>query len=87
MALYGGVRFKQRLARNVLPHPPYSTDLATSNLELSKNAIRGENFGDEEEVIEEVKKMDAIKNSDWYKKETDATVCLWHKTVDLMEII
>ena len=61
MASYGGVRFKQRLARTVLPHQPYSTDLAMSNLETSKMPSTGKRFGDEEKVIEETSKWMRIK--------------------------
>jgi histone-lysine N-methyltransferase SETMAR len=45
-----------KLQWTVLPHPPYSPDLAPSDYHLFsplKDAIRGKNFEDDEEVISE----------------------------------
>jgi histone-lysine N-methyltransferase SETMAR len=47
-----------KLQWTVLPHPPYSPDLAPSDYHLFgplKGAIRGKRFEDDEEVIAEVK--------------------------------
>jgi hypothetical protein len=45
------------LGCTVLPHPPYSPDLAPSDFHLFgslKDAISGKRFGGDDEVIEEV---------------------------------
>jgi transposase len=58
------------LGWTVLPHTPYSPDLAPSDFHLFealKDAIRGKRFGSDDEVIEEVKKWLRVKDSDWYK--------------------
>jgi hypothetical protein len=46
-----------KLGWTVLPHPPYSSDLAPSDFHLFgalKDVIRGKRFGSNDEVIEEV---------------------------------
>jgi histone-lysine N-methyltransferase SETMAR len=48
-----------KLQWTVLPHPPYSPDLAPSDYNLFsplKDAIYGKKFEDDEEVISEIKK-------------------------------
>ena len=48
-----------KLGWTVLPHPPYSPDLAPSDFHLFcplKNALRGTRFADDEDVIHAVKK-------------------------------
>jgi histone-lysine N-methyltransferase SETMAR len=47
-----------KLGWTVLPHPPYSPDLAPSDFHLFgslKDVIRGKRFGSNDEVIEEGK--------------------------------
>jgi histone-lysine N-methyltransferase SETMAR len=66
-----------KLGRTVLPHPPYSPDLAPSDLHLFgslKDAIRGKWFGSNDEVIEGVKKWLQVQDSDWRKTGIHALV-------------
>jgi hypothetical protein len=44
----------KNLARTVLHNPPYSTDLAASDLEPSERPSEGKSFGNDEELIEEL---------------------------------
>jgi histone-lysine N-methyltransferase SETMAR len=69
----------------VLPHPPYSPDLAPSDLHLFgalKDAIRGKKFGSDE-VIEEVKKWLRVQDSDWYNRGMHGLVSRWRKAVEV----
>jgi histone-lysine N-methyltransferase SETMAR len=60
-----------KLEWNFLPHPPYFPDLLASDFNLFgalKNTIRGKRFGNDEDVIDEVKKWLRVQSSNWYKK-------------------
>ena len=55
----------------VLPHPPYSPDLAPSNYWLFANLkkmLQGKRFGSNEEVIAETKANFENKDESFYKK-------------------
>jgi transposase len=66
----------------VLPHPPYSPDLAPSDYHLFsplKDAIRGKKFEDDEEVISEVK---TEIPAEWCREDLQALTSPWRKAVD-----
>ena len=67
-------------------HPPCRTDLAASDFHLlgaPKDAIDGERFESDDEVIEEVKKWLRVQHSTWYKKGTEALGSRWRKAVEV----
>lgn len=70
----------------VLPHPPYSPDLAPSDFHLfgpMKNFIRGRRFADDEEVIHEVTTWLRRQSKDFYRQGIHALVSRWKKAVEL----
>jgi histone-lysine N-methyltransferase SETMAR len=72
----------------VLPHPPYSPDLASSDYRLfspSKEAIRGKKFEDNEEFISEVKRWLRQRPAEWYREVIQALTSRWRKAIDLEE--
>lgn len=69
----------------VLPHPPYSPDLAPSDFHLFgalKDGIRGRHFENNEEVIRAVKKWLRDQNKDWYRQGIHALVSRWRKAIE-----
>jgi histone-lysine N-methyltransferase SETMAR len=63
----------------VLPHPPYSPDLAPSNYHLFsplKDAVRGKKFQGDEEVISEVKRLLRQRPAEWYREGIQDSVLL-----------
>jgi hypothetical protein len=57
-------RRHHKLQWTILPHPPYSLDLAPSDYQLFsplKDAIRGKNFENDDEAISEVKDVAATE--------------------------
>jgi histone-lysine N-methyltransferase SETMAR len=69
----------------VLPHPPYSPDLAPSDYHLFsplKHAIRGKKFEDDEEVISEVKRWLRQIFAEWCREDLQALTSRWRKAVD-----
>ena len=55
----------------VLPHPPYSPDLAPSDFHLFgplKEALRGQRFPDNDAVIDAVKKWTSSAGADFYER-------------------
>jgi histone-lysine N-methyltransferase SETMAR len=66
-----------KLQWTVLPHPPYSPDLAL------KDAICGNKFEDDDEVISRVKRWLRQRPSEWYHEGIQAVTCRWHKAIDL----
>jgi histone-lysine N-methyltransferase SETMAR len=76
--------------RTVLPHPPYSPDLAPSDFHLLgalNDAIRGKRFGSDDEITEEAKKWLQVQDSDWYKTGIHDPVSSWRKVVKFTEIM
>jgi histone-lysine N-methyltransferase SETMAR len=68
----------------VLPHPPYSSDLAPSDYHLFsplKDAIRGRKFEDDEEVISEVKRWLRQRPAEWYGEGMQAVSSRWRKAI------
>jgi histone-lysine N-methyltransferase SETMAR len=69
----------------VLPHPPYSPDLARSDYHLFsplKDAIRGKNFEDGEEIISEVKRWLRQRPAEWYREGIQTLTSRWRKATD-----
>jgi len=62
-----------KLGRTVLPHSPYSPDLASSDFHLFKalkDALCGKRLGSDDEVIAEVKKWLRVQNSNSFEGDT-----------------
>jgi transposase len=76
-----------KLQWTVLPHPPYSPDLAPSDYHLFsplKDAISEKKCEDYEEVISEVKRWLRQSPAEWYREGTQALTSRWHY-VDYVE--
>jgi histone-lysine N-methyltransferase SETMAR len=74
-----------KLQWTVLPHSPYSPDLASSEYHLFsplKDAIRRKKFEDDEEVISKVKRWLRQRPAEWYHKGIQVLTSLWHKAID-----
>ena len=70
----------------VLPHPPYSPDLAPSDFHLFgplKDGLRGTRFEDDESVICAVRSWLREQKTSWYREGMHALVSRWCKAVDL----
>jgi len=70
----------------VLPHPPYSPDLAPSDFHLLgplKDALRGTRFEDNESVIRAVRTWLHEQKTSWYREGMHALVSHWCKAVEL----
>jgi histone-lysine N-methyltransferase SETMAR len=75
----------RKLQWTVLPHPPYSPDLAPSDYHLLsslKDAIRGKKFENDEEGISEVKKWLRQRPAEWYREGIQAITSRWRKVID-----
>jgi histone-lysine N-methyltransferase SETMAR len=75
-----------KLGWTVLPHPPYSPDLAPSYFHFFgalKDAIRGKSLGSDDEVVVEVKMWLQVQDTDWYKTGIHALVSRWRKAVEV----
>ena len=73
----------------VLPHTPYSPDLASWDFHLFgalNGANCGQRLGSADQVTEEVKKW-RVQNLNWDKKRIDALVTWWHEALKVMEIM
>jgi hypothetical protein len=73
-------------SRTGLPQPPYSPELAPSDLHVFvplKYAVRRKRFWSDDDVIEEAKKWLRVQNSNWYKKGIGALVSYWLKAVEI----
>jgi transposase len=69
----------------VLPHPPYSPDLAPSDYHLFsplKDAISEKKFEDDEEVISEVKSWLRQISAERCREDLQALTSRWCKAVD-----
>ena len=69
----------------VLPHPPYSPDLAPSDYHLFsplKAALRGRHFSDNDEIVREVKNWTASAGTDFYKQGMHALANRWRKCIE-----
>jgi len=70
----------------VLPHPPYSPDLAPSDFHLFgplKDALHGTRFEDDESVIHEVKTWLREQEMSWYREGMHALVLRWCKVIGI----
>jgi histone-lysine N-methyltransferase SETMAR len=76
----------ERLDFSLLPHPPYSPDLASSNFhhfpEL-KEHLRSQHFGSDEEVKSAVRKFFREQNSEFYKNGFKKLVYRWRKCTEV----
>jgi hypothetical protein len=64
----------------VLPHPPYSPDLALSDFRLfgpMKDRLHGQHFPDNDAVIAAVRKWVASAGADFYERSMQALVHRW----------
>jgi hypothetical protein len=68
-----------KLGRSVLPHSPYSPDLASSDFhhfEALKYALCGKRLGSDDEFIAEVKEWLRVQNSNSYEGDTCSCLLL-----------
>lgn len=68
----------------VLPHPPYSPDLAPSDFHLFgplKDGLRGQHFPDDDAVITAVKQWLRSAGADFYERGIQALVHRWKKCI------
>jgi len=73
----------------VLPHSPYSPDLAPSDFHLFgplKDTLHGTRFEDDERVIRAVMTWLCEQETSWYREGMHALFSHWRKAVDYMEI-
>lgn len=71
---------------DVLPHPPYSPDLAPSDFFLFPNLklhLKGKHFHDDDSVINEVTSWLTSKNADFYRHGIQSCKKRWEKCVAL----
>jgi hypothetical protein len=69
----------------VLPHPPYSPDLAPSDFHLfgpMKGGLRGKQFPNTDAVIEAVKKCLSQTDSDFYRAGIQRLIERWRKCIE-----
>ena len=70
----------------ILPHPPYSPDLAPSDFHLFptlKSFLKGKRFTDDETLISEVKSCFETQNEGFYKRGLHSCIKRWEKCVTL----
>jgi hypothetical protein len=70
----------------VLPHSPYSPDLAPSDFHLFgslKDALCGTHFEDDNSTIEAVKKWLRRKDKSWYRHGIHALVPCWRNAIQV----
>ena len=75
-----------KIGWEILPHPPYSPDLAPSDFHLFgplKEANRGIHFKDEEAVKTSVRQWLRRQNLAFYRTGIHALVKRWTKTVEM----
>jgi hypothetical protein len=69
----------------VLPHPPYSPDLAPSDYHLIgklKDSIRGTKFEDDDSLVASVKKWLKSADPEFYRAGIHALAPRWRKAVE-----
>jgi len=70
------------LGWTVVPHPPYSPDLAPSNFHLfgpTKDGLRGQHFPSNDTVVQAVKQWATSASADFYERGMQALVHRWLK--------
>ena len=70
----------------LLPHPPYSPDLAPSDYWLFadlKRMLQGKRFGSSEEVISETEVYFEVKDKSFYKKGRKLLEKSWNQCITL----
>jgi histone-lysine N-methyltransferase SETMAR len=75
----------QRLGWEVLPHPPYSPDIAPSDYHLFRslqNHLNGQEFPNREAVESEISKFFASKTTDFYRKGIEDLPKRWAQVVE-----
>ena len=76
------------LSFELLPHPPYSLDLASSDYRLFadlKKMLQRKRFGSNEEVIAENEAYFESKDKSFYKKGIEKLEKRWNKCITLEE--
>ena len=74
------------LSFELLPHPPYSPDLAISDYWLFaelKKMLQGKRFGSNEEVIAETEAYFGSRNESFYKKVIGNLEKRWNECITL----
>ena len=74
------------LSFELLPHPPYSPDLAPSDYWLFsdlKKILQGRRFGSNEEVIAETEAYFESKDKSFYKKGIEELQKRWNECITL----
>jgi histone-lysine N-methyltransferase SETMAR len=75
-----------KMGWTVLPHPPYSPNLAPSDFHLFgslKDALRGTHFEDDNSEIEAVRKWLRRQDKSWYRQGIFALFPRWRKAVQV----
>ena len=70
----------------MLPHPPYSPDLAPSDFHLFgplEDTLHGTRFEDDKSVIRAVRTQLGEQEMSWYREGMHALVLHWRKAVDV----
>ena len=70
----------------LLPHPPYSPDLAPSDFHLFgvlKDPLRGRHFGNESELKSAVNEVVKGMSKEWFEAGTKKIVGRWKRCIDL----
>lgn len=78
-------KFKQMDGVVILPHPPFSPDLAPSDYGLFRSmehVFRGQKFNNLIELKEACQTFFDSKTEDWYLGQIRKLADLWHKTVE-----
>jgi hypothetical protein len=73
------------LGYEILPHPPYSSDLASSNsiFPRLKKPLRGRRFQDDDDIISAVEDFLNSQNETFYDQGIEQLMHCWEKCVAL----